>query len=48
MCFADIGLMVALQQGQVKNVGQRFLIGIQEVCVHSFAVIGPTTPEISL
>ena len=50
MCFAQFAencLMVALQQGQVKNVGQKFWIGIQEVCLHSSAAIGPKTLEIS-
>ena len=33
MCFAKIGLMVALYQAYLENVGQRFIVGIQGVCV---------------
>ena len=47
MCFAKIGLMVALYQAYLENVGQRFIVGIQGVCVHSFAAIGPVVPEIT-
>ena len=47
MCFAKIGLMVALYQAYLQNVGQRFIVGIQGVCVHSFAAIGPVVPEIT-
>ena len=47
MCFAKIGPMVALYQAYLQNVGQRFIVGIQGVCVHSFEAIGPVVPEIS-
>ena len=47
MCFAKIGPMVALYQAYLQNVGQRFIVGIQGVCVHSFAAIGPVVPEIT-
>ena len=47
MCFSNIGLMVALEQAHVKNVGQRFCSGTQGVCVHSFTANVPTVPEIS-
>ena len=46
MCFANIGLMVSLYQAYIENLGQRFIVGIQGVCVHSFAAIGPLVPEI--
>ena len=47
MCFAKIGLMVALYQAYVENQGQRFIVPIKGVCVPSFAEIGPVVPEIT-
>ena len=45
--LAKTGLMVALEEGYVRNVGQRFRIAIQGVCVQSLTAIGLTVPEIS-
>ena len=39
--------MVALEEGYVRNVVQRFRIAIQAVCVHSLTGIGLAVPEIS-
>ena len=39
--------MVALYQAYLENVGQRFIVGIQGVCVHSFAATGSVVPEIT-
>ena len=47
MCFAKIGLMVALYQAYLEILRQRFIVGIQGVCVQSFAAIGPVVPEIT-
>ena len=39
--------MVALEEGYVRNVGQRSSIAIQGVCVQSLTAIGLTVPEIN-
>ena len=36
------GLMVALYEANVKNLGRRFFLGLPGVCVCSFTQIGPT------
>ena len=46
MCFARIGLMVALEEGHVRNEGWRLWFGSQGVCVQSLAWIGATVAEI--
>ena len=32
---------------ELDNLRQRFIVGIQGVCVQSFAAIGPVVPEIT-
>ena len=45
--LAKTCLMVALRETYVRNVGQRFRIAIQGVCVQSLTAIGLTVSEIS-
>ena len=45
-CASTQGIQ-ALYQTILENLGQRFIVGIQEMCVHSFEAIGPVVPEIS-
>ena len=46
MCFARIGLMVALEEVHVRNEGRRLWFASQGVCMQSLAWIGATVPEI--